>query len=819
MAKSSLSAVSPRATGAVGVPRLVLSAETKSRSPSLANLWQVPLLLASLALFTLAAYLFLDPQPAQSYHRQLAIARRDMDAQRYDAAIGRLNDLLVSSPESRDAGATRLLIAEAVDRQIQRNRRQESPQAHRRIISEIHAAYEAGIAPTPGTSDRLARSHGFLGDIDEAAAQFRRAVELMERDEKPEQGVPMRRGEIELLISCKRLVSAQLALEQFLTVPGLSDDERAWALGELARMHIDAGRSAEARSLLAAATALSPDDSIQGQVAYWQGYAAWNVGDQVVAQQQLQAACRQLGAGHPLEAEACYLLGRIAQDHAKLDEAGAFFDRVLADHPDSPVAPRAQLAAGMVKVLAGDDSRGVAQLAATAEEIALRPALEPLAEDVVAVLQRAARILTSRGSHELALQVLDSEGTLLAHPSGDFLARRAGTLEQLAQIAAGGAAGEEGIDANLSERRLRVLRREAGEALVAAARQLRNEGSPRYEALLWAGASYLGQAGEHAELVSSLQQFAADQPEDPITPAVLARLGIAHLDSGDEARAIETFEMIHKRHPQSEAAIDISVPFARALISQGSERFGDARDVLSGVIGSAQAAPEVRRSALWELGLLAYQSGHYEDALANLEELSRQGDPAGVERAQLAFLVGDCLRRSALQKLAEASQPQDPLKPAETGAQLAAGSTDAPGPNLDPALRSALVAAEAKFNDTIELYRQVSAEETLDDDYERMAYFYRADCAFELGRLEDAVALYDSAARRYGDDPASLAAYVKMADALARLQRPREAELAHERARWLLKRLGPEVLRDGRLPLSKDYWERWLISAGGVDAG
>ena len=815
MAKSSLSAISTRSSAA-GAPRLIQRADLLRPGYSLANLWQMPLLLASLALFTLAAYLFIDPQPAHGFQRQLAIARRDIDAQRYDAAVGRLNDLLASPAEPRDAAAARLLIAEAIDRQIQRNRRQESPQAFRRIISEIQAAYDAGIAPTPGTSDRLARSHGALGEIDEAAAHFRRGADLMEQDGKPEQAVPMRQGEIQLLVASGRAVSAQAALEQFLGVPGLSDDERAWALGELARLHIDADRHAEARSLLAAAMALSPDDAIRGQVAFWLGYGAWKVGEQDEARQQLELACQQLGAGHSLEAEACYLLGLIAQDQGKLDEASACFDRILHDHPDSDAAPRAQLAGGMVKLLAGDDAHAVAQLAAIAEEVGLRPALKTLRQEVVAGLQRAARILASRGSHELALQLLDHEGGLVTHFSADFLARRASILEQLVQAAAAEASsGERIADSASSERQLQLLRKQAGEAFVAAALQLCSEGNSAYADSFWAGVSFLEQAEDHVELVASLRQFTSDHPDDPITPHALSRLGSAYRDGGDDARAIEVFAQLRTRHPQSPASIEVAIPLAQALVAQGPDRFGEARAVLGDVIGVAATPPQVRRAALWELGLLLYRMERYDDALASLEQFSGlAGADGGPERAQLAFLMGDCLRRDAVQKLAEASRPPDPLKPGETGAQLAAGST---GPGLlalDPALRTALGAARVKFEETIELYRQAPAEQDLDADYERLAYFYRADCAFELGKFGDAVELYDAAARRYGDDPSTLAAYVKMSSALSALGRSGEAELANERARWLLKRLGPEALSEGRVPLSEDYWERWLIAAG-----
>src|SRR5690606_12277677 len=183
---------------------------------------------------------------------------------------------------------------------------------------------------------------------------------------------------IDMLVAHDRQVSATDALREFLDVPNLSDDERAWALGELARMSIDAGEPAEARSLLAAALALSPDESIQGQANYRFGYAAWKLGDHAEAEKRLKLAREQLGPGHFLDAEACYLLGRLAQEREAPAEADAYYQIVLRDHPGSRTAPKAQLARGVVKLLLGEDEQGVADLGSLADEMVLKPALAPL---------------------------------------------------------------------------------------------------------------------------------------------------------------------------------------------------------------------------------------------------------------------------------------------------------------------------------------------------------------------------------------------------------------------------------------------------------
>src|SRR5690606_8363031 len=192
-----------------------------------------------LGLFTLAAHVFIDPSPAPGFKKQLARAERDLQAQRYDAALGRLNDLLATQPEPLDEGQIRILIARALDEQMQRSRLDETPHAHRRIIEESRKAHEAGVKVTADAADRVARSYDALGRIDEATGNYRLAVDLMEVEGRSLETIPIRRSSIELQIANGRPVAAAETIGEFLKVPGIADDERAWALGELARINID----------------------------------------------------------------------------------------------------------------------------------------------------------------------------------------------------------------------------------------------------------------------------------------------------------------------------------------------------------------------------------------------------------------------------------------------------------------------------------------------------------------------------------------------------------------------------------------------------
>ena len=100
----------------------------------------------------------------------------------------------------------------------------------------------------------------------------------------------------------------------------------------------------------------------------------------------------------------------------------------------------------------------------------------------------------------------------------------------------------------------------------------------------------------------------------------------------------------------------------------------------------------------------------------------------------------------------------------------------------------------------------------------RNATFYRGDCAFQLKDYESAIRFYDTAAQRYSKDPASLTAMVQIVNCYVALDKNREAETAHQRARARLEELPDDVWNTGQLPMSRDHWERWLEASVVLDA-
>jgi tetratricopeptide (TPR) repeat protein len=116
------------------------------------------------------------------------------------------------------------------------------------------------------------------------------------------------------------------------------------------------------------------------------------------------------------------------------------------------------------------------------------------------------------------------------------------------------------------------------------------------------------------------------------------------------------------------------------------------------------------------------------------------------------------------------------------------------------------------FNQVVSEYeaRPKAARDALDNVFLRNAYFYRADCAFDLERYEQAIALYDMAAKRYENHPASLVALIQQVNAHCELGQYQAARVANDRARFQLRRIPDEAFNDPSLPMTRSQWEDWL---------
>lgn len=772
------------------------------------QLWQVPLLIVSLAAFGYATYLFSRPGPGPSVEERIEAARSLIRFERPEPAIGVLNALLTRDRVSGPAeGEVRLLLAEAVEL-AQRLREVDLRENHESIVEQSRLGAFEGGRMTADRYRRWGRSLEALGRFEDAFAVYEKAIV-----EDPSAGPGLLRRMTEHHLRERDFAAAEGVLERFLGLTGLSDEEKAWGLGEKAELLIRRREFAAARDVLGQVLGLPVDETVRGHTAYRYGLCAWEMGDDAEAERQLRLARQLLRVRHPADAEAAYLLGRIFEKRGRADEALAFYRDVLVSHPDSRVAVLARLGRGVARIMKGDDAAGLSDLEWVAQQLEARPRWMAMhAETARESFVRAEGMLTARQRHQAALEVLALERGLWGErPPASFWARVARAYEkraeqvELAAERVEAAAEREGLLA--SSRQLRVRAGDAHFSHAMALAVVDNEGYG--EALLRAIELY-DRASAVRSTIAALEVFTQERPSDPLAPDALLRLGRAYMVAGDFDKAIATFERNRFRYAGFVAATKSAVPLAQSLMAKGAAHFGRAERVLLELVEDNPAlTPEAEdyRNALFELAALYYRQGRFEESIARFDELLKRY-PDDPRRGQVLFLMGDAYRRSA-GLLGQAAARQAGGAGPTVSAGGGEGLSDA-----ERARRERLLRAGELFEQVLQHYRDRPPVRDFERSHLRLAHFYRADCAFDLGDYERAVQLYDQAAFRYHDDASALSAYVQMVNAYVALGRTEEARAVNERAKWLLRRMPAGAFSDGSFAMSRESWERWLQWSG-----
>jgi tetratricopeptide (TPR) repeat protein len=771
----------------------------------LAQLWQFPLLLLSLALFAVAAYLFIDPRPGMTIDQKVGVARTFLTNQRWDAALSQLNSLLASERlDAEHQAKIHMMLAESLE-MGQKQLKVNVPVNHRRIVEQSMLAAGRGYKLESNDYRRMAESYEALGETPKALENYRKAMAL-----DSNKALALQRKVITLQIDEEDPAAAENSLDTYLADTRLTDAERAWALGYKAQLLIDQNRFIDARILLDNALKLVSDIVAQGELNYRLGYCALKLNDPAEAERYLRVARDQLQVKHPLDAEACYYLGKINQDRNDPATANSFYQIVLTSHPDAKIAPLARLGRGICRLLQKEEDAGLTDLHDLVNEVQEKASRAKFKQPVIAGLREASQILASRESYQGAIEVLAYEQTLAPEPPAGFferlgavLERRADQLEKSLAIVA----PAERIKRSAQMQKMRI---QAGDAYVAYSQKLTLTDDQGYGSAMWHGIDLYDRASAVQYVISALELFVTERPDDRLTPDALLRLGGAYQAAGSFDKAIAAYQKNQFRYPNSLAASKSAVPLAQAFIAKGPDYFGQAEKVLVNVLeNNRNLEPDAEefKQALFDLAQLFYRTGRFEESVRRLEEFTARY-PTDARMGQLYFLQADSYRKSA----------------GLVDAKLASATADASGnaaaidlAEAEKAKHDRLVKAGELFRQTIDHYRTTAPKETLDKLYQKLAHFYRADCLYDLGEYSEAIELYDAAALKYDDDPSALAAYVQIVNAYCAMGKMDEARAANERAKWLLARIPAEAFSQDSFSMPKTYWEqrlKWASSAG-----
>jgi tetratricopeptide (TPR) repeat protein len=770
---------------------------TSRSNPRIAQLWQLPLLVISLGLFSAAAYLFINPRSGYTIEQKIEVAQTYLKFNRPEAALDQLNRIITTDKLTpQNEAKIHLMMAESLA-DAQKLHNISISTNHQRIIEQSRLALAGGVKPEPEIYLRMGDSYDALEKPTEAIQSYRRAMAM-----DPRRFPNLQRKVIELQLSESDTAPAEASIEEYLKDPKLADSERAWALQQKSRLLMDRSGYADAKSLLTESLRLSSDPAVQGEANYRIGYCMWKLGGTADAERTLRISRDQLTTAQPMDADAAYLLGKLRQDQNDPKEASAFYQSVLTNHPESGAATLSRLGRGECRIILAQDAGGLNDLHDLSNEVLSAKSKGKYKPQVMAGLRQSVAVLAARENYEGAMEALTYEQMLEPEPSSDFFGRLASVYEKYAdQIEHSVGESANVAEKILRQQKVREYRSRAADAYIAYSRSVTLTDDKAHADAMWKAVDLYDRAGNLPMVTSSLELFSDERPEDGQTPDALLRLGRAYQALGLFDKAVSAFERNQLRYPQSLAASKSGVPLAEAYIAKGPEFYPRAEKVLLGELDSLVLGPEAQEfgQALFELSQLYYRTGRFEEAVVRLDEMA-QRYPNDPRLPQVIFLTADSYRKSA---------PLNDFKPATaTMDQL----------DLRAVRRERLGKAKKLYDRLCDMFKETTPSADLDKLFLKLAYFYRADCLYDLQQYDEAITAYDAAAMRYQDDSASLSAYVQIVNAYCEEGRFLEAKRANERAKTLLARMPAAAFNDGAFSMPKAYWQKWLswTSAAGM---
>lgn len=599
-----------------------------------------------------------------------------------------------------------------------------------------------------------------------------------------------------------------VALGAFRADPRLPAEDEAWAAARQAEARIALERHRDAadrllldlRRLEAAAAngrpAASSDAFAELSGLLGRAYAA--LGEPDLARDALERAVALSTAKSLARGEALVLLGQLALEHGEGDEAEQRFESVLADYQGTPLHPLALFGRAETAAARGDHDAARADFRDLRGAMSAGAARRVRGEDAVGSLLDRHDALLVAGELAEALEYARLAADFLPGRATrpDILLRLGTTARSLAARLA------ESIDAAEPEvvaRRARLLK-SAGDWFLAhsAHPDAVRESAEGWADSLWLAADSYEAAGWRVDAIEAFRQFVEARPTADLRRAdAMFRIAAMLHAEGDFAEAAAQYARLIDEFPESPAAARATVPLARCL--EATDRRTDAIARLRHVVeGSAGLRPDSAeyRGALLELGRLTVAAGDLPRAAVLLDEALRRY-PDDERAAEVRFELGECRRglaREAARRLADGA--------------LSSSQRTA----IDEQRRRDLESARGDFDAVIAALdaRDQATLDPLERDALRMAYLYRADCLFDLGRYREAIDFYEIAERRYADNAVSMVALIQIVNAWHELGEAERAATAERRAEIRLAQLSDDAFLAGDSILSRESWERWL---------
>ncbi len=358
------------------------------------------------------------------------------------------------------------------------------------------------------------------------------------------------------------------------------------------------------------------------------------------------------------------------------------------------------------------------------------------------------------------------------------------------------------------EKSRRLANREAAKHFEMAGDHYRDYGNAvgranesLYAQSLWKAATAYDSAEAWQKAIVVYSQYVQDtEVKDPKRHEAQFHIGMAYHADGEHEMAVERFEDILS----ASEAVDSQwgdqswVPQARSY--RMLKKYQKAKQTLNRVlVNNRRLGPESKPyyDALVERGRLESKMKAFSKSIAYLKEAMETKNKSEVVDPGVIYLLAQAYRLSITEI-----------------------DADLEDTTLSPDKR---IAFETRRKDSLKesgvlFGRAVIALESRGDEnlsgiekrQLRDSYFYRANASFELKDYTTAINLFDVAARRYDNDPMSLIAMIQIVNSHGELGEIQKAKVANRRVVWQRDRLGKEKINESKeFPLSYEILSQW----------
>ncbi len=354
--------------------------------------------------------------------------------------------------------------------------------------------------------------------------------------------------------------------------------------------------------------------------------------------------------------------------------------------------------------------------------------------------------------------------------------------------------------------------------------------SSRYPEDLWLSAESFLKGRNYKQAVQVFREYLKNESRRRRARALVGiGQALLALDKIDES--IDAFDECIKLFPKDPAVYEARIWGAKALVEIGD--FGRAKEVLLDNLHNESLTPRSHlwRDSLFELGRVYYLDGikHEVQSRAKGDLVTRAKESKKsmheLELAHAAFVEAQLRLEEAVNRypddraatraryLAAESHRQAAKLPFVKLTTIATAETTKV--ELNKQIQHELRNAIAGYS---ELQKQLNQKEeltSLEAAMLRNCYFSRGAAYFKLGRYEDAITAYSDATNRYQKDPTALEAYVQIATAFNRLNKPDKARGTLEQAKIVLSRIEEGTSFEDTTRFKRKKWEElldWLVA-------